>query len=298
LKKKFHNRATVIAMNDLEKIYELIHVSKYTEALSEVSRVLDSEKENQEAYIIKARILNLTRKKEEAIILYEKIIDKFPAYIDAYLDLVEVYDFEISLKRNVELYSKLIISLGVKVTILDSYKAPFFEMGNAYRNLGEHLLAVEAFNSAIEQKALITRVVALYMREKSQDESVIEYGTRKISDNREIIYDALCVKAKCLWEMDKLNEAIECYLKAIEINIFRKREFESFDEYLSIRNIYDAMGDIETALMYEKKARKLEKINNDAYDKSHGRMTADEFDAWYNNYFEFDKDGNIIGQKK
>jgi len=108
----------------------------------------------------------------------------------------------------------------------------------------------------------------------------------------------LCVKAKCLWEMDKLNEAIECYLKAIEINIFRKREFESFDEYLSIRNIYDAMGDIETALMYEKKARKLEKINNDAYDKSHGRMTADEFDAWYNNYFEFDKDGNIIGQKK
>ena len=141
------------------------------------------------------------------------------------------------------------------------------------------------------------RAYALYLKEKAQDNSAIDIATKQISENRVIIYDALCFKAKCLWELDREKDAIDCYLKAIEMNVFRKREFESYDEYYSIRNIYDAMGDVETAQVYEEKAKRLEKIYNDAHDKNQGRMTEDEFNNWYVNYFEFDKAGNIIGQK-
>ncbi len=284
-------------MNKLSRVEELVRMNKYADALGEVNNILNLDNKNQEAHICKARILNIMGRKEEAMVFYESIINQFPENIDAHLDLVDEYSFAIKVNEHKEPFSLKIIRLGERIKILDSHKAPYFEMGNAYRILGEISLAIDSYNNAIQQKALDARICALYSK-NTREKSNIEYAIRRISEDREIIYDSLCSKAESFQEMDRNKEAIETYLKAIDMNIFRKREFESHDEYYSIRNIYDAMGNKKEAKAYEEKAKRMEKIYNDAQDKSKGRMTEDEFNNWYINYFEFDKEGNIIGQKK
>jgi len=144
-------------MDKLNKVNELVGLNRYSDALIEIDGILKSESKNQEAYITKARILSIMGRKEEATAFYESIIDKFPSNIDAYLDLVDSYSFEIELNKNIKLFSLKIISLGEKVKSLDTYYAPFFEIGNAYRSLEEFHLAVEEYNNAIKQRALKVR---------------------------------------------------------------------------------------------------------------------------------------------
>ena len=74
----------------IPNLKELIEKNQYSEALTELNKLLDVEKGNYDAYIFKARIHQLMNKDNDAIKLYEDIINKFPDKYDPYLDLIEI----------------------------------------------------------------------------------------------------------------------------------------------------------------------------------------------------------------
>lgn len=282
-------------MNELKIIQDLVEKNQYAQALVELDRLLETEKNNQDAHIFKARLFQLMNRDADAIKQYEEIISKFPENIDAYLDLIEILSMHrYSCK---ETYDK-VIELGKKVELKDKSKAPYFRMAKIYRKNNQTDLAIETYDKAIKQKAIEIKACALIANNKKYDREVIDYAINSITEARLTLYDSFCEKAKCLLEIKKFQEAIDTYTTAIQINISRRQEFKSYAEYDAISKIYCLLGDNEKAKFYEDKARKLEEIDIDAYDKSQGRATDVEFNAWFDSCFDVDKDGKIIGIKK
>lgn len=277
----------------IPSLKELIEKNQYSEALTELNKLLDVEKGNYDAYIFKARIHQLMNKDNDAIKLYEDIINKFPDKYDPYLDLIEIYE----LQKDEDAY-KRIVTYGNKVNSIDKNETPFFQIGEAYYAMGQIDSALEAYNNAVKQKAIEIRVCSLISYNKKHDNDIIERAIRSIGDNRWILHRALFGKAGCLRQLNKLEEAIDTYKTAIALDVIRKREYESHDACQNVSEIYYMLGKEASGRFYKNKAETLEKIDKDAYDKSHGQMTEDEFNAWYDNYFEIDKNGTIIGYKK
>ena len=288
----------------LEDVRHLVETSKYSEALAMINKFLDFDRENYEGHILKGGILQLMNKTTEAIDFYQGVIQKFPREVEAYLDLIGIYSEPGVISGNLvhgyenEIAWGRIIVLAKQVGMIDRSKTPFFEMAEAYYALKSLEQSLEAYDCAIKQKALLIRATTIASFKKDLPDDYRGFCIQNISKNREFLYRSLVKKAACLQELGKSKEAIDLYKTAISMNAFRRREFESYNLYHTLAYIYGELGDTKNADLCSKKGVDLEKINNDAYEREQGRMTDDEFFAWYESSFEFDKDGNILRMKK
>ena len=128
-------------------------------------------------------------------------------------------------------------------------------------------------------------VYATILKDPKYEKTIKEIAEDRIDNNK--LYEAYCGKATVLESMGK-------YKEAIDVNIEKNCEHESYFEYESIADIYSLLGNKEKASYYFKKAKVLEKISNDLYDKKMGHMTEDEFNKWFDDNVELDDEGNII----
>ncbi len=276
--------------HDLNKLSELIEKNKYDEAIEKIDKILSRDKNNVEAYNYKAGILQLTGKQDEAINLYKYIIENFN-YIDSYIELIEVYDLDN--KRN----AAKIIDLCKKLELIDKnkMKTPYYLMARSYNKFGDYELALETYDKAIGQEKLNIEVYTKILKDPKYKKDIKDEAKDRINNSK--LYEAYCGKASVLETIEKYEEAINNYKEAITINIEKNCEHESYLEYESIADIYDLLGDTKEVSYYFKKAKVLEKISNDLYDKKMGYMTEDEFNKWYDDNVELDDEGNIINIK-
>lgn len=288
----------------LDDIRHLVEISKCSEALRSINKCLNLDSKNYDGHILKGGILQLMNKTTEAIEFYQKIIKKFPRGVEAYLDLIGIYSEPGVISGNlVKGYEKeiawdRIITLAKQVRSIDKDKTPFFEMAEAYYSLNKFDLALGAYDFAIKQKALRIRAATIASLKKELSDDTRELCIQDISKNRKFLYRSLIKKAACYENLGKSKEAIEACKIAISMNAIRRREFESYELYQTLAHIYRRLGDMENASFCSKKGMELEKINNDAYEREQGRMTDEDFFAWYESSFEFDKDGEILRMKK
>lgn len=283
-------------INQFAEIRKLIEKSDYTKAIAELDKIIGSEKNNYDAYILKAGALQLIFKEDETAKLYEYIINVFPDNPEAYIELISLYNVQLKKAPNSQ---KKIIQLCEQLEKISESKTPYHILAKTYDDLDETELALEAYEEAIKQQAIHIRVTSMFLTQKKFAQDAREYAINEIAERRVILYDALTGKADCLRQRGETQKAIDTYKIAIDINIFRKRENESYDEYEKIAKIYEfELDNPKTAKFYYDKAERLEKLNTDAYDIEQGRMTEDEFNEWFDSYFKVDENGKIIGIKK
>jgi len=279
----------------------LVAEDKNFEAIRKIDEILNLDDDNIGAYLLKARVLQFTKGLDEAIKLYQYIIEKYPknidiykkAYIDAYTDLIEIYD--ISSKRYRD--DNKIIELCKDLKTIDERKTPYYLLAKAYANLGNYELSIESYDKAIKQEKLNLEAYSIILKSSKYQKGVKEIIAEEKINSINKLYEAYCGKANVLKSIVKYKEAISNYKEAINLNIEKNCEHESYFEYESIADIYSLLGDTEKASYYLKKAKEFEKISNDLYDKEKGYMTEDEFNKWYDENVELDDKGNIINIK-
>lgn len=282
-----------------DKVSNLVAEDKNFEAIRKIDEILNLDDDNIGAYLLKARVLQFTKGLDEAIKLYQYIIKKYPknidiykeAYIDAYTDLIEIYD--ISIKRHRD-YNK-IIELCNDLKTIDERETPYYLLAKAYGNLGNYELSIESYDKAIKYEKMNLEAYSIILKSSKYRKEVKEIVEEKINSSK--LYEAYCGKANVLESMGKYKEAINNYKEAINLNIEKNCEHESYFEYESIADIYSLLGDKEKASYYLKKAKEFEKRSNHLYDKERGHMTEDEFNKWYDDNVELDDEGNIINIK-
>jgi len=284
-----------------DKVSNLVAEDKNFEAIRKIDEILNLDDDNIGAYLLKARVLQFTKGLDEAIKLYQYIIKKYPknidiykkAYIDAYTDLIEIYD--ISSKRYRD--DNKIIELCKDLKTIDERKTPYYLLAKAYANLGNYELSIESYDKAIKQEKLNLEAYSVILKSSKYQKGVKEIIAEEKINSINKLYEAYCGKANVLKSIVKYKEAISNYKEAINLNIEKNCEHESYFEYESIADIYSLLGDKEKASYYLKKAKEFEKISNDLYDKEKGYMTEDEFNKWYDDNVELDDKGNIINIK-
>ncbi|MHA1344344.1 MAG: tetratricopeptide repeat protein [Promethearchaeota archaeon] len=284
-----------------DKVSNLVAEDKNFEAIRKIDEILNLDDDNIGAYLLKARVLQFTKGLDEAIKLYQYIIEKYPknidiykkAYIDAYTDLIEIYD--ISSKRYRD--DNKIIELCKDLKTIDERKTPYYLLAKAYANLGNYELSIESYDKAIKQEKLNLEAYSIILKSSKYQKGVKEIIAEEKINSINKLYEAYCGKANVLKSIVKYKEAISNYKEAINLNIEKNCEHESYFEYESIADIYSLLGDTEKASYYLKKAKEFEKISNDLYDKEKGYMTEDEFNKWYDENVELDDKGNIINIK-
>jgi len=309
IENEYCKQGTKSNLNDdgLDEVREFIKINKYDEAINELNKIIEYNKDNLEAYLMKAGILQLMDKQDEAIKLYEDIIVKYPDKTEAYKELIDIYALP---SQKTDEVNKKIISLCKKLESINENKTPYNVLAKVYDDLEKPDMALLYYDKAIKQEIIHIQAEAHILNDKSQPQDILDYALDDICERRYNLYRLLSDKAFCLKmmaqfdeEVDsekniKLHEAIRLYEDAIKLNISRDSESDSYSEYESISEIYNLLGDYEKAKLCREKAEQLEKLARDEYDRSQGRMTDDEFEEWYSSYFDFDNEGNIIGIKK
>jgi tetratricopeptide (TPR) repeat protein len=271
----------------LDKIRSLIAQNRYLHALTAIDRHLITFSRDEEAYLLKAGIFQLLERRKEAVTLYEWIIEMFPRCTDAYAELIEIH----SLPPRNEQDDGRIISLCATLQNIAPQKTPYQVMGDAFMNLDNHADALGAFEKAVEQQILNTAANLIILRNPKYNDDIKEMAQNELNENK--LHDAYCDKAMALEILGCHIEAINNYDEAIRLNGYRGREYESYEEYRAIGNIYEAIGDENKAKQYLKTAQQLEEADRDQCDlETHG-ITEHDFNEWFDKYVVLDQEGKI-----
>ena len=271
----------------LEQIRSLIAQNRYLHALTAIDRHLIKFSKDEEAYLLKAGIFQLLERRNEAITLYEWIIEKFPRCTDAYAELIEIH----ALPPRTEQDDERIISLCDTLQNIDPHKTPYEVMGEAFMNFGNHEAALAAFNKAVEQQMLNTAANLIIVRNPKYNDDIKEMAQNELNENK--LHDAYCDKARALEILGRHIEAINNYDEAIRINRYRGREYESYEEYGAIGNIYEALGNENKAKQYLKTAQQIKHTDRDLSDLETYEITEHDFNEWFDKYVVVDQEGKI-----
>lgn len=246
-----------ITDKEYDVLAEMVKNDRYSEAIAEIDRIINYNRNNPSAYDNKAGLLQLMERRDEAIQLYEYNIEKFDD-IDAYIELIELYNID-----NNEQIAERIVDLCTKMGKNHNKEIPYYILAKSYVFLQKYDYAIDTFNKAIEQNKLNLEVYNIILEDPKHDDIIKQIIKQKIDANK--LYDAYCDKAELLSQMDRFIEAIEVYNEAIDLNIQNNCEYESYNDYRNIADIYEVMEDDEKAIYYNSKADELEKKNDDVY---------------------------------
>jgi tetratricopeptide (TPR) repeat protein len=221
---------TVIEEKDVYEKY--IDKENLSGSLANINQLLDSSSDNRpELLDAKAEILNLLNKTDEAIRIYNKILEIDKNYANAYVALATIYQAkEIEENKN---YSSVIVELLKKLENIKPEKVSYYVLAGALKNKGDFEEALQCYEKAIEQK----------------------------KDDNYFLEDIYSDIAKILTKQKKYPEAIEAYDNAIKCSI---KEYGN-DSYCSEiyafkREIYELMGDSENVKEMDRKFSAAEKL--------------------------------------
>ena len=209
-----------IKEEDIEDVYsKYIDKENLSGSLSRINELLNSSGENcLELLDSKAEVLNLMCRPDEAIEIYERILDKDKNYVNAYVALATIYQSkEIEKDRK---YSKKIVDLYKALENVNSDRVSHYVLGDALENEGDLEEALLHYKKAIDQ----------------------EKGDNYFLEN---IYTKM---AKIFTEQKKFIDAIRAYDIAIQCSVAEHGDDSHCSEiYAFKRDIYERMKDWQKA---------------------------------------------------
>jgi tetratricopeptide (TPR) repeat protein len=191
----------------------LIESEQYGEAINYFNRIININKNDEDAWGLKGRCLLNMRQYEEAIDCFNKITEINKNNEDAWLGKGNCL-------YNMGQYEEAIDCCNKAIELNLKNENAWFGKGNCLSDIGQYEEAIDCCNKAIELNSEEENFWLLKgdcLSDIGQYEEAIDCFNKitEINKNNE---DARLGKGKCLYNMGQYEEAIDCYNKAIEIN--------------------------------------------------------------------------------
>ena len=197
---------------DLEKLFDFYKKKDFLKAEKQCKNILKKIKPNFEVYNIYAVILYELRKFDDAIINWKKAIEINTDYFFGYNNLGNVY-----LKKNE--IDKAITNYDKAISIKSDYFEAYHNRGNAYSKINNIKKALQDYNSALAIKydyvASIKSRNEIYKKQKNFTQALLELDKILIYEPNNI--NVFLDKADILFDLNKLDEALNNYSRALEI---------------------------------------------------------------------------------
>mgnify|MGYP001316566847 CR=1 FL=1 len=197
---------------DLKKLFDFYKKKDFLKAEKQCKNILKKIKPNFEIYNIYAVILYELKKFDDAIINWKKAIELNTDYFFGYNNLGNVY-----LKKNE--IDKAITNYDKAISIKSDYFEAYHNRGNAYSKINNIKKALQDYNSALAIKydyvASIKSRNEIYKKQKNFTQALLELDKILIYEPNNI--NAFLDKADILFDLNKLDEALNNYSRALEI---------------------------------------------------------------------------------
>ncbi len=133
------------------KIYEeYIDKDNLPASLSKIEKLLKKRGDDLELLDVKAEILNLMNRTDEAISIYQKILSIDSEYINAYIALSNLYLAE-EIKKEKD-YSKIIVDLLKKAEQINPDEISYYVLAGALKDNGQLDEAIKYYRKALKQE--------------------------------------------------------------------------------------------------------------------------------------------------
>lgn len=215
-----------------------------------------------------AKVISSEGKKDEALSMFTKIIERYPGsevVADSMLEILKIYvekadfkkvlEFSISARQRTDIFSRddinYINSIGAKA--LFSIALDYEKNKNFSEAISRYLQVPILFpNSDLVDEALY-RVIMIYYDLKKFDE-VLKYSGKFLEKfpQSELRYDILYVRASALSSLFLFDQALEVFIK-LEKDIKNKKDLSEIEKdilrktILSVVSIYVGLGKFEEA---------------------------------------------------
>ncbi len=255
------------AREDAKKISEATHTSLYKlETERNVKEVADEVAQlgtKLQKKILEARILQNNNKIAESITLWKEIIviSKYEGDNESlsfgYFNLGYLYNKlgeDKNIKLSIKAYQK---AIEIKP---DKHEA-YYNMGNAYGELGEYQKAINAYQKAIEIKLDMHEAynnMGNAYNELKEYQKAINACQKAIEikpDNHEAYYNM----GNAYNKLKEYQKAINAYQKTIEIKP------DKHEAYYNMGNAYGKLGEYQKAINAYKKAIEIKPDMHEAY---------------------------------
>ena len=285
----------------LSKIHNLIKKNQYSIAQEKIIELIDEEPSNLSYKNLLAIIYVNQNKIKDSIIVLKNIIKQFPNFIDAHINLgniyvelrelskakdcfkqattinpahsialynlANVYDKQYKYNKSLKIYSKLILKDPHNLELLNSYSSTHIKIGNldkAKKILNKILKLNPKYTNAIIN-------VGIIYKKKNNLKQAIKYFTLaiKIEPNLAVAYYNLGI----IYEnMDKLYDAVYYFNKAI----IKKSKY--IEAHYNLGCVLDKIGRIKEAILHYQKVLNYDSNHFKAqYNLSRDQLSIDDF---------------------
>jgi len=197
------------------KIYEgYINKDNLPASLSKIEKSLKKRGDDLELLDVKAEILNLMNRTDEAISIYQKILNIDSEYINAYIALSNLYLAE-EIKKEKD-YSKIIVDLLKKAAQINPDEISCYVLAGALKDSGQLDEATKYYKKALKQ----------------------EKGDNYFLENIWVEF------GKIYTEQKKYTLSLDAYDNAIHFSVKENGDDSHCSEvYVAKREIYSILGD-------------------------------------------------------
>ena len=197
---------------NLKKLFDLYKKKDFLKAKKHCEEILKKIRPNFEIYNIYAVILYELKNFDEAIINWKKTIELKKDYFFGYNNLGNVY-------LKIDEIDKAIINYDKAINIKTDYFEAYHNRGNAYSKLNNIEKALEDYNSALSIKydylPSIKSRKEIFKKQKNFSQVLSEIDKILIYEPNNL--KAFIDKADIYFDLNKLDEALDNYKRALEI---------------------------------------------------------------------------------
>ena len=199
--------------NFLSEGISLMNSRQYDDAINYFKKVININKDYENAWFRKGDCLFFIKQFEEAIDCYNKVIELNPKNEEAWFRKSDCLSFIKQYEEAIDCYNK-VIELNPK------NEEAWLWKGNCLSEMRQYEEAIDCYNKAIElnpknEEAWLWKGNCL--SEMRQYEEAIDCHNKSIELNPKDEY-AWRWKGNCLSDMEQFDKAIDCFNKSIELN--------------------------------------------------------------------------------
>ncbi len=235
----FKAEAQSSALNIADSLYTLGEYSKAIKVYSQVDL--------PKAKLQIARVYNLVRNYDKAIVEYESIVQNDSSAQLPQFELGKLYEKTKKAKKALKLFKQLTI-------VNKNNPEYFYYLGNAYSSLDSIPKNINTYKKTIEIDSShlrsIHKIAKYYVKEKERD-SVIKYANKglKFYENDAVIIN---LKALALYNNEEYKTSISLFEQLLKLGEFKPYIFEYLaNAYSKVENYDKAIVNYKNTLIFD-----------------------------------------------
>ncbi len=258
-----------------EQIRRLVGEDRYEDALTAVEQRLRLIQGDEEGQLLRARILELMSRWDDADAAYRETLRIFPKCTEAYAGMIKM--LALGFGSDTKEDHRRIASLCQELQQIHPGAVPYNIQGKSYSRLEDYAAAVTAFDKAIAQQEKIGSAYLAVAEDPAQDLDIRTMASQEYDESQDKLYDAWSCKGTAQEQLGRFEEAIHSYGAAIAVNCARGQEQDSYREYYALGYAFEHIGDEVASTHCLERARQLEEAFDNELERDLHGCTEDEF---------------------